>query len=93
VVRARSGIGSDAANETMKRHMTLNLDTELLQQAQEALGTSRTTETVHRALAEVVNRRRRQSLAMRDLPGLTPESLQRMRQNRTFDDADTHQAS
>jgi Arc/MetJ family transcription regulator len=66
----------------MKKRTTLNLDTELLQKAQEALGTSRTTETVHRALAEVVNRPRRQRLAMRDLPGLTPENLQRMRQIR-----------
>jgi len=68
----------------MRRHTTLNLDVELLQ---DALGTSRTTETIHLALAEVVNRRRHQRLAARDLPGLTPETLEGMRRDRTFVDS------
>ena len=37
-----------------KTHTTLDLDHDLLHEAAEALGTSRTTETVHAALREVV---------------------------------------
>jgi Arc/MetJ family transcription regulator len=66
-----------------RKHTTLNLDMDLLKDAQDVLGTSRATDTIHEALAEVVNRRRRQRLAERELPGLTPESLEEMRRNRT----------
>ncbi len=40
----------------------LRLDTELLAQAREVLGTRTTTETIHAALAEVVARRGRERL-------------------------------
>jgi Arc/MetJ family transcription regulator len=60
-----------------KTHTTLDLDRELLQQAADALGTRRTTDTVHAALRDVVERRQRAWLAQRDfseletaLPGL-----------------------
>ena len=53
-----------------KTHTTLDLDRELLHEAAEALGTSRTTETVHAALREVVGRRRRAWLARRDFSEL-----------------------
>ena len=60
-----------------KTHTTLDLDRELLRDAAEALGTTRTTDTVHAALRDVVARRRRAWLARRDfselearLPGL-----------------------
>lgn len=59
-----------------KTHTTLDLDRRLLSEAAEALGTSRTTETVHAALREVVARRRRAWLARRDfseLEALLPE--------------------
>jgi Arc/MetJ family transcription regulator len=59
-----------------KTHTTLDLDRTLLQEAAEALGTTRTTETVHAALREVVARRRRAWLARRDyseLETLLPE--------------------
>jgi Arc/MetJ family transcription regulator len=49
-----------------RTHTTLDLDRDLLREAAEALGTSRTTETVHAALREVVARRRRAWLARRD---------------------------
>ena len=68
---------STSAKATMaKTHTTLDLDRELLTQAAEALGTTRTTETVHAALREVVARRKRAWLARRDfseLEELLPE--------------------
>lgn len=59
-----------------KTHTTLDLDRSLLREAAEALGTTRTTDTVHAALREVVARRRRAWLARRDyseLEALLPE--------------------
>lgn len=53
-----------------KTHTTLDLDRDLLHQAAEALGTARTTETVHAALREVVARRQRAWLARRDFSEL-----------------------
>jgi Arc/MetJ family transcription regulator len=63
----------------MRKHTTLDLDQVLVQEAAVALGTSRITETVHAALAEVVARRRRAMLARLDLPDLTPDRLAAMR--------------
>jgi|GEM_PF-1453370 len=60
----------------MKVHTTLDLDRSLLGEAAEALGTTRTTETVHAALRDVVARQRRARLARRDfsdLEALLPE--------------------
>lgn len=54
----------------VKTHTTLDLDRELLHDAAEALGTTRTTDTVHAALREVVARRRRAWLARRDFSEL-----------------------
>ena len=68
----------------MRKHTTLDLDQILVQEAAVALGTSRITETVHAALAEVVARRRRAMLARLDLPDLTPDSLAAMRAPRLF---------
>ena len=42
-----------------RTHTTLDLDRDLLRDAAEALGTTRTTDTVHAALRDVVARRRR----------------------------------
>jgi Arc/MetJ family transcription regulator len=53
-----------------KTHTTLDLDRGLLDEAAAALGTTRTTETVHAALREVVARRRREWLARRDFSEL-----------------------
>jgi Arc/MetJ family transcription regulator len=63
----------------MRRHTTLDLDQELIREAAVALGTTRTTETVHAALAEVVARRRRAMLARLDFPDLTPDAVAAMR--------------
>lgn len=60
----------------MKTHTTLDLDRELLAEAAAALGTTRTTDTVHAALREAVARQARARLLARDwsnLKGLLPE--------------------
>lgn len=49
-----------------KTHTTLDLDRDLLNDAAAALGTTRTTDTVHAALRDVVARKRRRWLAERD---------------------------
>jgi Arc/MetJ family transcription regulator len=66
----------------MRKHTTLDLDQELIRDAAAALGTRRTTDTVHAALAEVVARRRRAMLARLDFPDLTPDALAAMRSPR-----------
>ncbi len=53
-----------------KTHTTLDLDRDLLHDAARALGTTRTTDTVHAALREVVARRQRAWLARRDFSDL-----------------------
>ncbi len=46
----------------MRKHTTIDLDVDLLREAAEVLGTTRTTDTVHSALADVVRRQRRSAL-------------------------------
>ncbi len=46
----------------MRKHTTIDIDVDLLQQAAEILGTTRTIDTIHGALNEVVRRQRRASL-------------------------------
>ena len=65
----------------MKVHTTLDLDRDLLRDAAAELGTSRTTDTVHAALREVVARRRRRWLAERDMSELD-EMLPELRRPR-----------
>ena len=67
----------------MEKLLTLEVDTDLLAQAQEELGTTDEDETVERALQEVINLRRRQRLAEAVIPGLTLERLEEIRRNRT----------
>jgi Arc/MetJ family transcription regulator len=65
-----------------KTHTTLDLDRDLLRDAAEALGTTRTTETVHAALREAVGRRRRAWLARRDFSELE-STLEELRTTRS----------
>lgn len=67
------------------KRTSLNLDMDLVGEAKRELGTKRTTDTVHEALREIVDRAKRRRLAEHDFPGLTPESLEEMRRPRTFD--------
>jgi len=62
----------------------INLDKALVEEAAAVLGTVQTTETVHAALREVVDRAARQRLAGLELADLTPVPLQEMRRARTL---------
>lgn len=64
------------------KRTSLNLDLDLVGQARDALQTKGTTETVNRALEEVVRRAALKRLAEWDLGGLTLEDLERMRRPR-----------
>lgn len=66
----------------MAKRTNINLDMDLVQQAAQALGTRRTTDTVHEALRDVIDRARRARLAQREFEDLTPESLDAMRRPR-----------
>ena len=69
----------------MVKRTSVDLDMELVGEAAQALGTGRTTETVHAALRDVIRRKRLHKLAQRDFPDLTLEALEEMRRPRTFD--------
>jgi len=66
----------------MTKHTTLNLDHQLVDRAKAALGTSTTTETLHRALEEVINMDRRRRLLEFDLSELSREGVDTMRKPR-----------
>jgi Arc/MetJ family transcription regulator len=69
----------------MRKHTTIDIDVELVRQAAEALGTTRTTDTIHAALSEVVRRRlRMEILGMR--PALSLDDLDAMRAHRFAED-------
>ncbi len=51
---------------------------DLVAQAREALGTAGTTETLHRALSEIIRREALRSLAAWDMPDLTAEAMEEM---------------
>lgn len=67
----------------MIKRTSLNLDLDLVADAREVLGTSGTTDTVHRALREVVRRERLRRLAAETFEDLTPEALEELRRWRT----------
>lgn len=69
----------------MRKHTTIDLDTDLVRQAAEALGTTRTTDTVHAALSEVVRRRLRMDI-LNLRPALSLEDLGAMRAHRFAED-------
>lgn len=66
----------------MVKRTSLNLELELVAQAREVLGTTGTTDTIHRALEDVVRRERLQALAERSFEDLTPEALDELRRTR-----------
>lgn len=65
----------------MRRHTTIDLDTDLVRQAGAILGTVRMTDTIHAALADVVRRQRRMSL-LELRPALDLADLDAMRAHR-----------
>ncbi len=66
------------------KRMTFNADADLLQRAQQVLGAATATDTINRALAQVVQTESLTRFA--DLPPLdmTPEMLSELRKPRTF---------
>lgn len=72
----------------MIKRTSLNLDLDLVAQAREILDTSTTTDTVHRALEDIIRREALKRLAEWDLGDLTLEDLWRMRQPRRFLEGD-----
>jgi Arc/MetJ family transcription regulator len=76
---------------TVRRRTTLNLDMELVAEAQSVLGTAQVTDTVHRALRDVVDRDRRRQLLAMGRGDLTPERLDEMRRNRSFEPRESTQ--
>jgi Arc/MetJ family transcription regulator len=66
------------------RRTSLNLDLDLVAEARTILGSNGTTDTVHRALEDVVRREKLRWLAERDFSELTPEVLGDLRATRTW---------
>lgn len=65
----------------MRRHTTIDIDMDLVHEAGLILGTTRMTETVHAALADIVRRRR--LLTLLDLqPAITLADLRTTRAHR-----------
>jgi len=62
----------------MIKRTSLNLDLDLVAQARDVLETRTNTETIHRALEEVVRREALRRLA-EWRPDMTPEDLERLR--------------
>ena len=68
----------------MVKRTSLNLDLDLVGQARELLGSKGTTDTIHRALEEVVRRERLRRLAAEPFEDLTHEALEQLRQPRSW---------
>jgi hypothetical protein len=64
---------------------TVILDLDLVHDAGAVLGTERTTDTLHAALRDVVQRERRERLTRLDFPDLTLDGLDRQRSVRRPD--------
>jgi len=56
-------------------------------EAQHVLATEQTTETIHRALQDTVDRERRRQLLQMGVGSLTPETLEELRRSRTFEES------
>jgi Arc/MetJ family transcription regulator len=69
----------------MRKHTTIDLDTDLVKAAASVIGTTRTTDTVHAALSEVVRRDER-SMITDVRPTLDLADLDAMRAHRFAED-------
>ena len=76
---------SSAYCAIMRKHTTIDLDADLVRDASEVLGTTRTTDTIHAALADVVRRRRRMGI-LELHPALSLADLDAMRAHRFAED-------
>jgi hypothetical protein len=75
-------------NRVRTHRTSLNLPIDLLQKAKAQLGTTSPTEAVTAALEEFVARRQIEALLAMELPDLTLEAVQEMRQPRRLLDAE-----
>jgi len=66
------------------KRMTFNADADLLERAQQVLGTATATDTINAALADVVRREALKGLCDLPIDDLTPEVLKELRRPRTF---------
>lgn len=66
------------------KRTSINLELDLVAAAREVLGSNGTTDTVHRALEDVVRREKLRRLAEERFEDLTPEALERLRATRTW---------
>lgn len=73
--------GRRVEDKRVKR-MTFNADADLLARAQQVLGTQTATDTINRALAEVVRTHDLASLVDLPIDDLTPEVLKQLRKPR-----------
>ena len=67
----------------MVKRTSLNLDLDLVAHARDILHTRGTTDTIHRALEEIVRRERLRALANETFEDLTPQALNELRRWRT----------
>ena len=74
----------DPYDSVMVKRTSLNLELDLVAQAREVLGTNGTTDTIHRALEDVVRRERLRALTQERFDDLTPEALDQLRATRTW---------
>ncbi len=80
------GVGGKVYALGVTKRTNINLDTELLWEAAELLGTQRITDTVHAAMREVVDREYRRRLANRRLfDDVTSEEFEAMRRGRNLE--------
>ncbi len=68
----------------MIKRTSLNLDLELVGEARDVLGSNGTTDTIHRALEDVIRREKLRRLSERTFDDLTPEALEQLRTTRTW---------
>jgi Arc/MetJ family transcription regulator len=66
------------------KRTSLNLDVDLVAEARRILGTRGTTNTIHRALEDVVRREKLRGLASERFDDLTPDTLERLRRTRAW---------
>ena len=67
------------------KRTSLNLEFDLVAEARRVLGTRGTTDTIHRALSEVVRREKLRGLADETFGDLAPEALESLRRTRTWE--------
>jgi Arc/MetJ family transcription regulator len=73
----------NAYDEGIAKRTSLNLRPDLVAEARAVLGTRTTTDTVHRALEEVVRQEKLRQLARERFDDLTPDALEELRRTRT----------